>query len=79
MAYHSKVSDDTQEMVLELLKQEADMDGIVIVPFTYLAEKLGLSGVTVGAAVQRLDARGFLKHQGSNTVHRIATIQLLEI
>jgi len=79
MAYHHSVSDNTQEMVYGLLKDEADMDGMVVVPYTYLAEKLGLSSVTVGAAVQKLISRGMVVHHGSNTIHRIATLELPDI
>jgi Mn-dependent DtxR family transcriptional regulator len=79
MAYHNRVSDNTQDMVYGLLKDEADMDGFVIVPYTYLAEKLGLSAISVGAAVQKLISRGMVVHHGSSTIHRIATLEIVDI
>lgn len=73
-----RVAPETQEMVLELLKTEADMDGIVIVSYAYVGEKIGVSKDTVSAAVQMLLDQGALKHGGYQTIHRLATLYLTD-
>jgi len=66
------------EMVLELLKTEADMDGMIIVSYVYVGEKLGISEETVASAVQLLLDQGTLKHGGYKTIHRLATLYLTD-
>jgi predicted ArsR family transcriptional regulator len=61
-----KASDNVCEMVLELLKEEADMDGVVIVPAAYIGEKLGISGRAAGRATSQLTAKGVLEFIGTS-------------
>jgi Mn-dependent DtxR family transcriptional regulator len=78
MAYDCRVSDDTIVMVHELLKTEADMDGVVIISYVYVAEKLGVSDSTVSHAVEHLVSRGYIERQGRHHIHNINTLLLLD-
>jgi hypothetical protein len=73
-----RVSDSTQEMVLELLRTEADMDGLVIVGYPYVGDKLGVHANTVGAAVDYLISRGFIEHRGHSGRGNLNVLQLTD-
>lgn len=70
MAYEGRVSSDNNiEMVWELLKAEADNDGVTTFSFEYVAEKLGIEDAIVSRAVDHLVNRGFIEERERNRTH----------
>lgn len=77
MSNQRTASDDVCEMVLDLLKVEADMDGVATISETYMGEKLGLHRRTTAIAVSTLIDKGKLKHAGF-TGNRIRAVQIVD-
>jgi Mn-dependent DtxR family transcriptional regulator len=64
------------EMVLELMKTEADMDGLVTITASYMGEKLGVSSESAERATHKLVADGVVEHVGYTGHGGVTMIQL---
>lgn len=78
MGYSDTVTPEILEQVLQLLKDEADMDGVAIVPMYYLGDKLGYHKDTMGGAVAALVRQKLITRLDSNTKHGVSTLQIID-
>ena len=72
----TRVSDDTAERVLEVLKQEADLEGVSTPSTYYIGEKLGIVHQSVGVAIVKLVNMGKIEILGK-VGRGVSVIQIL--